>query len=283
MHERQRNALLVLLALSLMVGCYGKSTQLKVTEVSSSESNQPPYVMVLVSDPSFNEPLASYDSIVASLREASPGNSITKLKEVLAFLEVLYQNRTTRELNILSVDELNVFADRLIGLVRCILATEEHTKEAAQMVEKASSSILPYFYDCRREKALWARKSETHRNPMLIGAYTMQLIQKTVIWVIKYATEEKELWSFKEIKYPIKMGFADDTAHMKRLMKRINRSTSEFNLIATPYVELKDPCDEKYFRNLKGIIYNRAPFYIGKHRTVFGKEKICCVGLSKKL
>ena len=83
------------------------------------------------------------------------------------------------------------------------------------------------------------------------------------------------------------MGLADDTAHMKRILKTIERSTSEFNLtsgfnlIAFRYVEVEDSCNEKYFRELKSIIFNRAPFYIGKHRTMKGKEKICCIGLSK--
>ena len=80
--------------------------------------------------------MASYKSIVASLSEASPTNSITKLKEVLAFLEVLYHNRTTPALDHLSVAQLNDFAGLLIGLVACILSTEEHTKKAIQLVRK---------------------------------------------------------------------------------------------------------------------------------------------------
>ena len=338
MHEKQGAVVLVLLALSPITGCKGKTAALKppvvqeknTKHVATALANKTPatkpvrfvnpQVQPLSSAslstgneqaearpkaPSVGRPeqktttksgvflehelLASYNRIVASLREASPTNSITKLKEVLTFLEVLYHNRTTPALDHLSVRDLNDFAGLLIGLVACILSTEEHTKKAIQLVRKeakeflldGSKASLPYFLQGRREKALWARKSATHRNPMLIGAYTMKLIEKTVIWVIKYATEEKERWHFKEIKYPIEVGAANNTTHMKRIMKMIKKSTAEFNLIATRYVEVKNPCDEKYFRELKGIIFNRAPFYIGKHRKVKGKEKICCISLSK--
>ena len=241
-----------------------------------------------------NDPLASYDRIVASLREASPTNSITKLKDVFAFLEVLYQNRTTPALDHLSVRDLNDFAGLLIGLVTCILATKKRTKKAIQLVRKeakeflldGSKASLPYFLQGRREKARWTGKSETHRNAMLIGAYTMRLIEKTVIWVVKYATEEKKLWHFKKIIYPIEVHRADNTVHMKRTMKTLKRSTSRQNLIAIPYVVFdfapfdKDSRGENCHRVLKRIIVNAAPFYT---KTISGKEKIFCAGLSKKL
>ena len=223
--------------------------------------------------------MAKYNRIVASLREASPTNSITKLKEVLAFLEVLYQNRTTRELNILSVDELNVFADRLIGLVRCILATEEHTKKAAQVVEKASSIILPYFYDCRREKALWARKSETHRNPMLIGAYTTQLILKTIAYA-----EGSVMWYIghqENIKPSDRSNWNLCSIHIKHPIE-VNRDRTA-DSIAAPSITWHRKSPTESYQTLNNYTIREAPFYIGKHRTMKGKEKIRCKGLSKKL
>ena len=312
MHKRKRTTSLILLALSLTTGC-NKIPQLQqVKGTSSSASNYSPRIKIKVpisassyialkDVPCSNTVLAlgrnrvstSYDNIVASLREASIDNSITKLKEVLAFLEVLYENRTTPALDDLSVRDLNEFADLLIGLVTCILATKKCTKKAAQVVVlaimKARSlprSIFgempsPEFFRFSRDRSLLTGKSKTHRIPMLLGAYTMKLIQKTVLRV-QYATEEK-YWSFKAIKYPIEVTYAANIADMQRILKTKKKSTANSNLLTACDVELKDPRNKKYFSDLKGIICNRAPFYIGKHRKVFGKEKICCIGLSKKL
>ena len=285
MHKRKRTTPLILLAVSLTTGC-NKIPQLQQgRETPSSASNYSPCTetkvpsdfsyVALKEVPCSNTVLAlgrnrvstSYDNIVASLREASPDNSITKLKEVLAFLEVLYQNRTTPALDDLSVRDLNAFANLLYDLVEFTLHKENNIVEAAQMITEAyKSKALPYFEIGKRaKKGLFSKKSDEKRNIMLIGAFATRIIRCTILLVVR-----KKILSFKAMNYPVKVN---------RLSKEriLAKSKSVQGTATWMIADILVIFDETY-RNR--FYLREAPFFTSNYK---GKKVTCCVCLSKKL